>query len=549
MVQLLVTCGALSSPTLCGFIPALSQRPLAILLKTICICLVVLLASCETREIPSANKSRKNENVLRYDVNAPFTSLNPAEVYSSGSNHVFPLLYSYLFVPGSDGRLQPDLAVKWTYDAESFTWTIHLREGALFHNRQPVTAMDVAYSLQEVLRNIHPPLCDLIGHISTFSDNGIRIRLKKHHPEFLRKIWDMEIIPQPGEGEIDFHNHPIGSGPFKFKYRKGKEEVCLEANEDYVDGRPSLDRIIFYFQPDREKAWTRILSGKTDTAQEVSPKNYEMMKQLENRFYFDLYPMRFYTILLYNTTDPLFADPSVRLALSHAIDREYIVKKILRGFGVVAVGPMGINTPYHDPKVKPIPHNPHMSLKLLKEAGWSYDGKDHYLTKEGKRFEFTILLFEESQIEKKVAQYLQLCLNEIGIRVRIQALPFRELMRRYVRNNQFQAVITEFKGAYRNVESLKRLWTPDFAKKSVAGGFNHSEVTHLIHNTLNTEGPLEQQELFRKLDALIRSLQPGTFLFHKTAIDVMSKRFKIPLPFSLAHEGIYRIRHASLSRR
>ena len=82
------------------------------------------------------------------------------------------------------------------------------------------------------------------------------------------------------------------------------------------------------------------------------------MAQYEERYYFDLYPLSWYTILLYNTNDPLFSDPKVRLALSHAIDREYIVKKILGGFGIIAVGPMGVNSPYHNPDVKPIPYDP-----------------------------------------------------------------------------------------------------------------------------------------------------------------------------------------------
>lgn len=510
--------------------------------------LIGLILSCEKPGTPSARKKSQNENVLRYDVSAPFTSLNPTEVEGSGSNHVFPLLYSYLFVPNGNGRLEPDLAVKWTYDPGSFTWTIYLRKDALFHNRQPVISKDVEYSLVGVLKNNRPSLFSLVDRISPLSDSVISIGLKKNDPEFLQKIWDMEIVPQPNEDKIDFYNHPIGSGPFRFRYRKGEREVCLEANEDYFNGRPSLDRIVFYFQPDKEKAWTRLLSGETDIAQEISPKNYEMMRQYEKRYYFDLYPLNYYTILLYNTTDPLFFDPKVRLALSHGIDREYIVKKMLRGFGKVAVGPMGVNSPYHNPDVKPVPYDPQKGLKLLKEAGWSYDNEGCYLEKDGEWFEFTILVFKESQIEKKVAQYIRLCLNDLGIMVRLHSRPFEELYRRYHRNNEFQAVLTEFKGAYRDREFLKQHWSPDLPKRSIAGCFEHPEVTRLIRKALDEKDPVKQKELFYKIDALITSLQPGTFLFHKTAIDVMSKRFKLPFPFSLTHEGIYRLRYASLKK-
>ena len=201
-------------------------------LVLILISLTVFVLSCEKPNSPSTKKTPRNENALRYDVSAPFTSLDPADVELSGSNHVFPLLYSYLFVPNGNGELEPDLAKKWTYDPESFTWTIYLRKDARFHNKEPVTSMDVKYSFEGACKKIRPSLFSLIDRISLFSDTVLSVALKKNDPAFLQKNWDMEIVSQPDEGKIDSYNHPVGSGPFRFKYRKGEKEICLEANED-----------------------------------------------------------------------------------------------------------------------------------------------------------------------------------------------------------------------------------------------------------------------------------------------------------------------------
>jgi peptide/nickel transport system substrate-binding protein len=457
------------------------------------------------------------------------------------------LLYSYLFVPNTDGKLEPDLAKKWTYDPKTFTWTIYLREDARFHNKAPVTSRDVTNTFDVALKNMRPYLSALIDHISLASVRAVAISLKKDDPEFLSKIWDMEIIPTAETNRIDYYNQPIGSGPFRFKARRGNQEVVLVANEDYFDGRPSLDRVIFYFQPDKEKSWTRLLSGETDIAQEISPKNYEITKQYEKKYYFDLYPLEWYTILLYNTSNPLFSDPKVRRALSHVFDRAYIVRNILRGFGEAAAGPMGVASPFHNPAVQAAPYAPKNGLMLLKEAGWSDGQEGPYLAKDGKPFEFTLLVFEESQIEKKVAQYLQLCLNDLGIKAHLQSLPFSELKKRYGRNDEFQAVLTEFTGVYRSPERMKSLWSAEPSKRSEAGSFEDPDVTRLIHEALDETDPVRQKELFCDIDALITLLQPGTFLFHKTAIDVMAKRFKMPFSFSLTHEGIWRLRYASLN--
>ena len=514
----------------------------------LCIFLIGSILSCKEAVTPSAVEKSRSENVLHYDVPAPFTSLTPIEIQDNGSNHIFPLLYSFLFVPNGKGKLEPDLAFKWTYDAGNYAWMIHLCKDALFHNKQPVTSKDVKYTFEQWLKNVRPALAPLIKRILPLSDTIICIYLKKDDPYFPEKIWDMEIVCHPDKGKIDYFNHPIGSGPFKFKSRKGEMQVALEANKDYYHDKASLDGIVFHFQQDKEKAWTRLLSGETDIIPEISPKNYEMTQQYENRFYFDLYTLPWYTILLYNTIDPLFSDPDVRLALSHCIDREYIVANILKGLGRVAVGPMGVESPYRNPKLKPIPYDPQTGLMLLKEAGWRYDQKSRYLKRQGKLFEFTLLLFKESQIEKKVAQYIKLCLNDLGIRVHLKLLPYKELKRRYFGKREFQAVLTELGTVQRAPEDLRKLWSSYGSKQAIAGCFDSPEVTRLFLEVLDEKNPLRRREIFYDIDLLITSLQPGTFLFHKTAINVMSKRFKLRFPFSLTHEGMYRLRYACLKK-
>ena len=506
--------------------------------------LSTFIVSCGKADNDSVRK--KSKNILRCDVNNPFASFNPIKTETSGSNNIFPFLYSYLFVPDINGKLQPDIAVKWIYDSTSFTWSIHLRNGARFHNKQPVTSKTVKYAIEQTLKRFRPSLFYSINRISLVSDIELGIHLKHNDPEFAFKIWDVEIVPNPLDDKIDFYNHPIGSGPFKFKQRTMDKKVILEANKDYYNGRPLLDNVVFYFQPDKEKSWNRLLAGETDIVQEISPKNYEMMKQYEDRYYFDRYLLNYYSILLYNTKDPLFVNPKVRMGLSHIINREYIVKNILRGYGKVAVGPMGLNSPFHNPDVKAISYNPQKGLKLLLDAGWSYDQKGDYLKKQGIPFEFTLIVFEEAQIEKKVARYIQLILNDIGIKVHLKILPLHEVIKRFSRNNVFQAVIAEFKGAFRNPEFLKQQWSGDSSKCAIAGCFEHPEVTRLINNALKEKEPSEQKQLLYEIETLLISLQPGTFLFQKTAFDAMSKKFYLPFPFSLTYGGIYRLRFASV---
>jgi peptide/nickel transport system substrate-binding protein len=305
--------------------------------------------------------------------------------------------------------------------------------------------------------------------------------------------------------------------------------------------------MIYYFQPDKEKSWTRLLAGHTDVAIEISPKNYKMLKDYADKFYFyeDIIP--FYTILLYNTADPLFSDPAVRTALTHAIDREKIVNEILKGYGSVAVSPVGIQSQYHDPAIKPLPYDPKKSLKLLQKSGWTYDKTAHILSKNNRYFEFTLFVMKESQIEKNVAQFIKLSLNDIGIKIHIEALEVDELKRRYETNNEFQAVITEFVDAQSWMEYFVFLWSPYSKGKSIAGCFKHKDVTRLLHEAMTEQDITQKKELMHQVESLLVSLQPGTCLYHRSTINVMSKRFKPKYPLDLTYGGTYRLRYVMLS--
>jgi peptide/nickel transport system substrate-binding protein len=454
------------------------------------------------------------------------------------------LLYSYLFIPNQNGELEPDLAEKWTYFPEKLEWVINLKK-VHFHNNRPVTSRDVKYSLDTWIKNERPDLLSSISEITASSDSIIRIRLKQEDPSILHRLWDFEIFSHQKDKIIDNKDQPVGSGPFRFVSRKADQRVTLEANPNYFNGRPAIDGIVFHYQPEREKAWTRLMSGQTDIAQEISPLNYKMMHQYGDRFYFDAYTMRYYTILLYNTKAPLFSNPNVRTALTMGINRKHIVDHILKGYGRIATGPMGFGSPYQNPSVIPIPFNPDKALALLKQAGWRKDDSGR-LHRDGSPFEFTIYIYKENQIDKKIARLIQLNLNRLGIKVHLQAFAHQNIAASYFQNTRFQAVLTELDGAYRNPDAIKRIWSYGSHGRPYAGSFNHPKINQLVAEAFKTKDHAKQTRLMKELDQLIATLQPGTFLFHKTTIDVMSRRFKLQSQFSLTIEGISRFKTAHL---
>lgn len=502
--------------------------------------LLPLLMACN-----DGHRSPQENRILRYDIPAPVGSLNPFDTSSSGATHIHPFLYSYLCVPDENGDLKPDLAVRWNYDPSVFEWTIEIRNNAQFHDGTPVTAQDVKFSIQSCLAGPRKCFKNPIKRIDNLSSTLINIALNNNDPEFLNTIWDMNIVPEHKAGSRDFANHPIGSGPFKFKSRRGDQSVELVANDDYYAGKTLLEGVTFFYQEDKEKSWTRLLAGETDIAHEITPKNYRMMAYVKNRFHFNSYTLPWYSILLYNTNDPLFSDARVRQALTHAINRPGIVETTLNGYGKVAVGPMGIDNVYSDPKQTFLPYDPQKALDLLRLAGWSLDKNRQYLEKDGKPFEFTILCFKEGFVPIQVARSIVLNLNEVGIKAHTKLLPYKELCRRYSRNNQFQAVLAEFKTVHQP-DSIARVWTPLIDNASEAGCFDDQDITRLARILISENCPEKTTAICHLLDARIAFLQPGTFLYHKIVFDVMSARISLPFPFSLTQAGASRLWRATI---
>jgi len=518
-------------------------------LAGILLCAALILAACGNPDLPLPEAEADPGNVLRVDVAASFGSLNPLQDVHSGSAIVYPFLHGYLCVPDAGGELEPDLAEEWLYDPSRLIWTIRLRKNVRFHDGRPVTAEDVKYSFDEAGRQPHHMVRTALASVASITVPApciVQFNLHRDDPELLSKAWGQEIVPAPGEEPAGESCVPIGSGPFAFDYSQGEGEVGLRAYEDYYRGRPSLDRVVFYHVPDRESSWARLILGKTDMVREIYPKDYEMIRSHTDLFQFFLGTSPYYIVLLYNTRHPLLSDPGIRLALSHAIDTSHIIKEILMGMGVAALGPGGVEAPSGNPGVGPVPYDPKRALELLRQAGWAYDERGRYLTRNGRDFEIEILYFRRYQIDERVAEYLQLCFNDIGIKARIRSVPLDILISKYGTNDDFQAVLTEMRGAGGKPEILRSLWGNGDGHTAFAGRFNHPDVDRLLEQASREADPQKRRELSLQAEALIASLQPGSFLFHRVFADVVSIRIALPPSFAFCTAWTHRLWQASV---
>lgn len=484
---------------------------------------VTLSTSMCTEHASGPGRDERHEKVLHIDVPTPFGSLVPSDDFDSGSTFVYAFLYSALFSPIAEGKLGPALAVAWDYAEDRNTWTVRIRDDVFFHDGRRVTATDVKSSLLRFSQQVYPAVFSEIEEISILSDHCLSITLRANDRDFPDKIRQIPITPASLEEQLSDQGQPVGSGPFKFSYRVGEKEVGLVPNERDYRGRPSIDKLLFHYVADSQVSWARLLKGETHIAHQITPKDWMMLAQYRGLFHFKIHALPNYTILLYNTSDPLFQSPTVRTAMTEAINREHLVKHILQGFGEVAAGPVWQHSPFHNAAITPIPYDPTHALELLKEEGWVRQ-PDGSLVKNGKIFEFTVFLFEGFEDHRKVAEYIQLCLNDLGVRARLQTLPYHQLTQKYIQNDEFQAVLTELNGLNECLRPIQRIWHATPERSAYVGAFSDLETNRLLHEAMEEDHPQRKRDLLHMFEARLSALQPGTFLYHPEAMSVISKR-------------------------
>ena len=335
----------------------------------------------------------------------------------------------------------PDLAESWSANAALTEYTFRLRRNAKWHDGRPVTADDVKFSIDAQLNpKVNAGMAGVVSAISqvTAVDPAtVRMTLKAPYASLPVMLgYNIAIVPkhlldgQDLNQPVSFIQHPIGSGPFQFKTFAQDSHLEVEANKDYYGGAPLLDGIVFKVIPDGNARLAQLKSGDIDftvidppqlTAVQGVP-NLEVRRAPQVNYYF----------FAVNHERPKFADARVRQALSYAIDKQAIVKNILKGDGRVATGPINpLLGPYYNPKVESYPYNLEKAQSLLAEAGWK-KGPDGVLANaKGEKF---TLLFNGPKgypVMEQVITYAQQQYQKLGAEVTLDIVDWPVHLQKY----------------------------------------------------------------------------------------------------------------------
>lgn len=293
------------------------------------------------------------------------------------------LLFNGLLQYDNSGRLIPDLAQSWQVSEDGTQVTFTLQPGRVWHDGQPVTAGDVAFTYNLFKDPAFPStapdkrLWEAVS-ITILDNNTVQFTLPAAYSPFLEAT-TRGLLPQHILGDVPlaelpnhiFNTTPVGTGPFMVAENwRETGRLTLIANPA-AGSSLQLNRFAFRFYPSE----TALLEAfRADEIQTIHRLNWETIPEAVAVPGLQLYNalMPRYTQLLFNVesgAEPL-QNLAVRQALAHAINKPALISQALNGQGLPLEGPYLPQSLAYDPQTSLLyPHSLDTAAQLLDTAG------------------------------------------------------------------------------------------------------------------------------------------------------------------------------------
>jgi peptide/nickel transport system substrate-binding protein len=477
------------------------------------------------------------------------SNLIPLLSTDSPSHEVASYLYNGLVKYDKNLELAGDLAERWTVSPDGLTITFHLRLNVRWHDGHPFTSRDVAYTYRVTVDPLTPTAYAedfrQVTSLTTPDPYTVVVRYDRPFAPALSS-WAVSILPAHLlEGKEITRSllirHPVGTGPYRFRDWVAGERIVLEANDDYFEGRPHIDRYVIRVIPDSATMFMELKAGGIDMM-DLTPVQYARQSdtaEFRSRFNRYRYPASRYTYMGYNLTKPLFADRRVRQALTMAINKDELVHGVQFGLGRAAHGPFKPDTWADNPQLKDIPYDPQGARRLLAEAGWR-PGGDGILLRQGKPFRFTVLTNQGNAERLKGAQIIQQRLREVGIDMQIRQVEWASFMLNFIDTRDFEAVILGWSTT--PDPDIFDIWhsSKTGPKELNFIGYKNPEVDRLLEQGRRTFDQGQRQLAYWRIQEILVTDQPYTFLFVPDSLVAVSRRVRgiKPAPAGIGHNII-----------
>ena len=444
---------------------------------------------------------------------------------------------------------RPSLATAWKISASGDEISFTLRPGVKWHDGKPFTSADVKFTIEEVLKKVHPRGRTTFAHVTSVETPDpltAVLKLSTPSPYIMSALAASESPMVPRhllEGrdptKAPFATAPVGTGPFRFDSWQRGSHIVLKRNPDYWNkGRPHFDQMIARFIPDAGARAVALEKGEVDIggafpvalddtvrlsklpSLKVTSEGYAMIGAM---FYFE-----------FNMRDPQFQDVRVRRAIAHAIDRKFLIDNVWFGFADAATGPVSqklVNS-YSD-KVPHYPFDPKKAQELLDEAG--FPRKDN-----GIRFTITHEPSPYNERYKRFGEYFKQAMATIGIAVDLKTADAATFLRRIWTDNAYQTTAYGIFNTTDPTIGVQRMYWSKNIRKGVAysngSGYSSPDMDRVLEASQTEVDPAKRRELFQKMQVLAMTDLPIIPVVTENFVTIYNRRLQ---NYEADAEGVY----------
>ena len=385
------------------------------------------------------------EYILKVGVLQPVDNLNPFKGITAAAYETWALMYDTLTGYGQDFSAVPRLAESWEESEDGLTWTYHLVDNATFSDGEPLTADDVVYTFDRIIKGEsiektnYGSYVKNMESVKAIDDTTVEFTLSEPTPIMTKLA--VPILPEHIWSEIDadelreYTNEPdsnppggVGSGPFVLDEAVKGQYWTFKVNPDYWDGAPKIDGVEYRVYRDANGMVTALKNGEIDFADDIDAN---LFATLENQPDIETNAAEYYgwSYITFNggaaltdgtpigTGHPSLKDPIVRQAIHLAVDKQALIDVNLEGYGSPGSSFMPpIYADQHYEPENPIGYDPELANQMLDEAGYT-KGPDGIRTMpDGSNpLDFQLYSRSSSKTSQTTIELLQGWLEEIGI--------------------------------------------------------------------------------------------------------------------------------------
>jgi peptide/nickel transport system substrate-binding protein len=381
-------------------------------------------------------------NVITYKIgiNQDYDGMNPFSSWSSISWESFRLGYDFLTWYDKDYRPTPDVASSWETSSDGKTWTFHVRKGMTWQDGRPLTARDVAFTYNLIIKTQDASYIQyLTGVTRVTATDAQTLVIKTDAPSAGMLALYIPILPEHIWKKADpndlggFKNWPfVGSGPFRVTELKKSKWVKLEANKRYpreLGGAPTLDEVYFVISQNTDSMIEDYRAGDIDAVVDF-PATYEKVLGRIPGTTAVASPAIGFHELAFNCWsspkskgNPLLRDAAIREAVHWAIDKKSINATSMAGLavpGTSVISPAEGVWHWDVPQADQYRYDPEKAEQILADAGYTdRDGDGIRENAKGKKLEFRLVALNEYPEDQAAAKMIVSWCGDIGIKLRL----------------------------------------------------------------------------------------------------------------------------------